>query len=280
MMNMVHEHDGEAMDTSGARTALADLNRVIRGDTGFTYVPEVNITNAEYWAGAIARRQLHDDKIAYSYWEKCASNGHAGCLNILAVARVTGLGGEKVDVHEALNLHTSVYNTGVKFQCAGAYSAMTIAEINYFTGIRRAGDDELEWTKKADTLLDELETSHRNRNVCSRSDIEVEEFLFQLSKGHRDDNILQDAVSRLDDDSVTTKAVIQFISGAIDEKDFDAAVSSSKSEDSRCSAYFDAMWYSELRTEDATARRLHQHLVDIGRVHCAENLVYASKFKF
>ena len=45
----------------------------------------------------------------------------------------------------------------------------------------------------------------------------MEEFLFELSRGHRDDNILQDALSRLDEDSVISKAEIQFISGALDE---------------------------------------------------------------
>ena len=280
MTNTAHEHNGEAMDISGARTALADFDKVIRSGTGFTYVPEVSITNAEYSAGSVAHDQLHDDKAAYSYWNKCASNGHAGCVNILAGARVTGVGGEKVDVQEALRLHTGVYNTGTKFYCAGAYSAMTIAEINYFTLVRRPGDDELEWIKKADGLLDQLEASQNNRNVCDRSDIEVEEFLFELSKGHRNDNILQDALSRMDEDSVSTKALIQFISGAIDEKAFDAVVNSIRSEDERCSAYFEAMWYSELRAEDAMARRFHQHMLDIGRAHCAENLVYAGKFKF
>ena len=35
---------------------------------------------------------------------------------------------------------------------------------------------------------------------ASARELEVEEFLFQLSQGHRDDNILQDALSRLDDE--------------------------------------------------------------------------------
>ena len=38
----------------------------------FTYVPEVDRTNAEFWAGLVARNQLHDEPAAYSYWEKCA----------------------------------------------------------------------------------------------------------------------------------------------------------------------------------------------------------------
>jgi len=280
MINGVHERDGEAMDESGARTARGDLDRIIGARQILTYVPEVSRTNAEYWAGLVARNQLHDEAAAYSYWAKCAADQHAGCMNIMAGARITGNGGQKVDVNEALALHTSVYNTGTKFHCAGALSAIDIAEINYFTGVRRPGDDELEWIKKADELLDKIESRDNNRNVCDRAEIGVEEFLFQLSQGHRDDNVLQDALSRLDENSATTKAVIQFISGALDEGGFSLAVNSSKSQDERCSAYFNAMWYAELRGEGAMARRFDQRLVDIGKFHCGEGLVYAKKFKF
>lgn len=280
MINTVHERDGEAMDVSGARTARTDLDKIIGAKQILTYVPEVNRTNAEFRAGSVARNQLHDEPLAYSYWEKCASDGHAGCMNIMASARITGSGGQRVDLNEALALNTSVYNSGIKFQCAGAFSAMNIAEINYFTGVRRPGDDELEWIRKADGLLDQVEAMTSNRNVCQRAELEVEEFLFQLSQGHRDDNILQDALSRMDENSATTKAEIQFISGALDEVGFSAVVNSSKSQDERCSAYFDAMWYAELRGESAMARRFDQKLVDIGKFHCGEGLVFAKKFKF
>ncbi|HEY6368991.1 MAG TPA: hypothetical protein VIX37_00295, partial [Candidatus Sulfotelmatobacter sp.] len=280
MINRVHDHDGEAMDVSGAHTALADLGKIIGARQILTYVPEVNRSNAEFWAGLVARNQLHDEPLGYTYWEKCASDAHAGCMNIMASARITGNGGQKVDVNEALALNTSVFNTGITFRCAGAYSAMEIAEINYFTGVRRPGDDELEWTRKAGGLLDQMEAAGSHGNACQRADLEVEEFLLQLSQGHRDDNILQDALSRLDEDSATTKAVIQFIAGALDEAGFSSAVNSRKSQDERCSAYFDAMWYSELRGEGAMARRFDQRLVDIGKFHCGEGLVFAKKFKF
>jgi hypothetical protein len=280
LLNATHEHEGEAVDLSGAQTARADLDKVIGAGTVYSYVPEINISNAEYWAGIVARNQLHDAPAAYAYWEKCAWNMHAGCMNNLATAKVTGEGGEKIDIPGALDLHTTVYNSGLKYRCAGAFSAMSIAYINYFTGVRRPGDDELEWTKKADGLLDKLETAENNRNVCHRADGEVDEFLFQLSRGHRDDNILQDALSRLDDDSSTVKAVVQWFSGAIDEAGFDAAVNSSQSQSERCSAYFDAMWYAELRGESVMARRNYQQLVGIGKFHCGEELTFAGKFKF
>jgi TM2 domain-containing membrane protein YozV len=280
MINIAHEREGEADDVPGAQMARADFDKVIGASAVLTYVSEVNDTNAEYWAGVVARNQLHDEAAAYSYWEKCAWNLHAGCMNNVASAKLTGEGGTKVDISGALDLHNSVFNSGVKYHCAGAYSALDIAAINYFTGVRRAGDDELEWTRKADGLLDKLEAAEHNRNVCERAEIEVDEFLFQLSQGHRDDNILQDALSRANDDSLSTKAIVQFISGAIDESGFDSAVRSSKSPGARCSAYFDAMWYAELRGESEAARRDYRHLVDIGKIYCGEELVYARKFKF
>jgi len=279
MLNFTREHEGEAIDVGGARTARADLDRIITAKSVLTYVPEVDKTNAEYWAGLVARNLLHDEPAAYSYWEKCASSGHEGCVNNMASARITGAGGQKVDVQEALSLHTGVYNSGLRYHCAGAGSALSIAEINYFTGVRRPGDDELEWTKKAEGLLDQLETMENNRNACHRVEFEVEDFLFQLSRGHKDENILQDAISRLDEDSGPTKAVIQFMSGAIDEAGFDAAMNSSKSPGERCSSYFEAMWFAKLRGEDAVARRYYQRIIEIGKFHCAEELTYATKFK-
>jgi hypothetical protein len=280
LINGVYEDEGEAMDMAGARMARADLDKIILADRVVTYVPEISRSNAEYWAGSIARNQLHDEPMAYAYWEKCAASAHAGCINIVAAARITGDGGERVDANEALGLHAGVYETGISFRCAGAMSAMNIAGINYFMGVRRPGDDELEWTKKADTLLDRLEANENSRNVCDRAGIEVDEFLFQLSQRHRDDNILQDAIGRLDDDSRTTRAVIQFISGAIDEAGLTAAVNSNKSREERCSAYFDAMWYAELRGEGAMARRFDRRMADLGRFDCGQEIVFAKKFKF
>jgi len=279
MTNFVHEQQGEAIDVPGARTARADFDRIIASGTVMTYVPEITTPNVEYWAGVVARNQLHDETAAYAYWEKCAWDTHAGCMNNLASAKITGEGGQKVDILGALNLHSTVYDSGVRYRCAGALSAMNIAYINYFTGVRRPGDDELQWTKKADELLDTLETRENNRNVCHRADSEVDEFLLQLSLGHRDDTVLQDAMTRLDDDSNSVKAVIQFISGAIDERGFDAAVQSDKSKSAQCSAYFDGMWYSELHNELAPAKRFHQRLVEIGKFYCGEHLVFAEKFK-
>jgi hypothetical protein len=154
---------------------------------------------------------------------------------------------------------------------------LSIAEINYFMGIRRPGDDELEWLGKSDALWDKLASDRNNRNICWRSENEIEEFLLQLGHNHRDDNILQDALSRLDDEATAPKAVIQYLSGAIDEPALLAGVQADKSPDLRCYAYFDVAWYAKLHNEEVQAKRYYQRMADIGKFHCGLDLVFAGK---
>lgn len=84
----------------------------------------------------------------------------------------------------------------------------------------------------------------------------------------------------MDEESITTKATIEYLSGSTDEKDFEAQVESSKSERAQCSAYFEGMWYAEVMKNHALARKYYQRLLDTGQKHCRLEMVYAEKFKF
>ena len=277
MINAIHEQEGDPLQPAAATEALADYDLVIAANPN-TYVPAVRAQNAEYYAGFVARNQLRFVTQAYkNYWEKCAWQGHAGCLNILANSRLTGDGEQKIDINEALDLHTMVFNSGLRYRCAAAHSAINIAEIIHFTGVRRTGDDELDWLKKSYALMDQLETTDSNKNVCDRSHAEVEEFLFQLSRGKPLPALLQDAAGRLDSQSASEKSVIQLLSGSIRQAEFNLAVEGTKSERDRCTAFFDAMWYAYLTKNDALARDYHQRLLELGNFQCGDKLVYASK---
>ena len=279
LINATHEQEGDPIQPAAATEALADYDLVIAANPN-TYVPAVRALNAEYYAGFVARNQLRFVTQAYkNYWEKCAWQGHAGCLNILANARLTGDGEQKIDINEALDLHTMVFNTGVRYRCAAAHSAINIAEIVHFTGVRRTGDDELDWLKKSYALMDQLEKTEGNQNVCGRSHAEVEEFLFELSRGKMMPNLLQDAAGRLDSQSSSEKSVIQFLSGSIRQPELNLAVEGTKSERDRCTAFFDAMWYTHLTKQDALAKDYHQRLLELGKFHCGDRLVYASQLK-
>lgn len=276
LINSIHDHEAEAVEIDAAREAISDFDSVI-ADNPHTYIPAVNASNAEYFAGSVARNQLRSISLAYKYWEKCAWQGHAGCLNLLANSRITGDGGQKVDVNEALDLHTMVFNTGVTYRCAGALSAMSIAKIVHFTGVRRAGDDELEWVKKSYDLMDKLEVAEANKNVCDRAHAEVEEFLFRLSRGQHKPSILRDAAARMDNESPTLTAVIQRLSGSTSDDEFETQVQSARREQDRCSAYFDAMWYAHLMKQEVNARHYHERMLEIGNFHCGLPLAYASR---
>lgn len=87
LINVIREHQGLAIDFSMARHALEDFDEVIANKTS-VYIPEVNVSNAEYWAGSVALHQLHSEPLAYSYWQKCAAQGHAGCVDLTTGAHL------------------------------------------------------------------------------------------------------------------------------------------------------------------------------------------------
>ena len=278
LINSIRKRQGETIDQPLAQRALEDLNRVI-ADNRNTYDPVVSVPNAQYWAGLVERNDLNSKPEAYAYWEKCAQKGHAGCLRNVAEARITGKDARKADLHEAITLLTTVFNTGVRYRCAGASSARVIAGIAYFTGVRSSTDDELAWLSKSYGLMDWLALTEGNPNVCGRSGAVVEEFLYRLSRGSREDSLLEHATERLDESSIATRALIQYLSGSVDKNGFEAVVESDQSEGSRCSAYFDAMWYAALKKKRADAQDYHQRMSELGEFSCGTELVFANKFK-
>jgi TonB family protein len=278
-MNAILDHQGEAIDLAMAEGALEDFDKVIA--SGVDVPPGVvSAAGAEYLAGGVALNQIRSDTRAYSYYQKCAEQGHIGCVNVMASAHVTGAGDTKIDLQEALRLHHDVFDTGIRYRCAGALSARSIAKIVYFTGVRWPGDDELAWTSRSYSLSDQIEVREKGKNVCHGSEARLEEFLYRLSRGERKDGLLEEASARLDADSLATNAVIQYFSGTIDEKGFEAGMSASKSEADRCSAYFEATWYEEVTQKHELAKKFHEQLLKTGQLHCRTDLVYAEKFKF
>ena len=277
LTNNIRRHHGGSIDLSVAHHALDDFQQVISHFSN-TYDLAVSLPNAQYWAGIVERNDLHAEEDAYAYWDKCAQRGHAGCQGIMANAHISGKGGQKIDLQQALDLHTSVFNTGTRARCAGAHSAWSIARINYFTGTRRPGDNELEWLKKSYELMDKLESAENNRSVCQRSAAEVEEFLFRLSKGDRREHLLQDATERLGENSTATRALIDLLSGTTNKAGFEVTLASEPSEDQRCSAYFDALWYAELQKKQSDARDYHRRMSDLGQFFCGTELALSTKF--
>jgi hypothetical protein len=193
---------------------------------------------------------------------------------------VTGENGNPVNFTRALNLHNRVFDTGTKFLCAGAFSARNIVSIVYFTGTRRPGDDELLWIRRSQDLADQIEAHSKEKNRCDGADVRVQEFLYRLSRGERHNELLTQATARLDDDSPIDRAEIQYISGSIDDDEFEVAVQAGKLVRARCGGYFEGMWFAELEKKPAAAKKFYQRLLETGETDCRASLVYAKKFQF
>lgn len=275
--NSIRENDDDPVDATAARQALRDFDAVIAANP-HTYVREVQSTDAEYNAGLVARVDLKSGPLAYKYWNQCAQQNHAGCMNIVADSYLTGDGGQRPDINAALDMHATVFNSGTRFHCAGADSALTIAEIEHFTGARKDGTDELEWVARANNLLDQLSNRDNNKNVCDRAQTEIEEFLLRLSRNEQRPEILEDASHREDDFS-PLQSVIQFLSGQIDKDQLDSIVRRTPSKFDRCTAYFDAFWFARIEQQDAPAGLYYRRMREIGGLHCSMQLFYAGKFK-
>lgn len=276
LSNAIRRKQGLQVDAPVAQNALNDFNQVI-SHRGSTYDPAVTPANAQYWSGVIQRNDLHSEADAYSSWNQCAQKGHPGCLNILANAHITGKGGQAVDIPAALNMHLTVFHSGVRSRCAGAFSARSIARIAHFTGVHAPDGDELVWLQKAYDLMDKVPAMGGKKNVCDRSSAEIEEFLYRLGRGERRENLLPDARARLDDTSLAPRALIDLLSGKTSKANFISAVDSDSSEDRRCSAYFDALWYANLRKNRTDTQDYFQRMTQLGDFYCGSDLVFARK---
>jgi hypothetical protein len=278
-INALHHSDGKKTDEPLARQTLAELDKMIAAGIEYPALG-ATVSNALYTAGIVAKNYLRADALGYAYWRKCAALEHAGCMNIMADALLTGKGNQKVDFPQAIEYHLKVFNTGIQYRCAGAYSARSIAGIEYFTGTPAPQGDELTWLKKAYKLLDQLKSRDGDVRVCGKSDMLIDEFLYRLARGDRQEKLLDEASAVLEPDSNTSQAIIGYLSGQITPLGFSATVTHAKTEPAKCAAYFDALWYEEVTRRHDLARQHYQRMVDLGKSTCEVEILFARKFKF
>jgi hypothetical protein len=109
----------------------------------------------------------------------------------------------------------------------------------YFTGATSDKDDDpVSWVQKSYGLSDQIEARDNDKGGCDGAEGRVEEFLYRLARGDRQNDLLGQATKHLDDDSPSVAALINYFSGSIDVKAFEASITSAKSENARCDAVF------------------------------------------
>src|SRR5262249_18711080 len=118
----------------------------------------------------------------------------------------------------------------------------------------------------------------KSKGSCSGPDAHIEEFLYRLARGDRQNDLLTQATQRLSDNSTPSTALINYFSGSLDLKAFEAAVESSKSDRLRCSTYFQAMWYASLPKDRALVKKFYEPLLKLDPLECPTYPVFARKF--
>lgn len=268
---------GGAIDATSARRELSDLEAVIDAASADPRAADF-VANVQYMAGGTALNYVKDADAAYRYWEQCARAEHAGCMNVMADARLTGAGGQRVDIQESLALHRRIYATSTKFSCAGAYSALSIASIGFFVEVRRSGEDEALWLTRAYELLDEIGARLGNKDPCNRSQFETVDFLFRLSKGERREPLLRAAIERASSPEV--RAIAQHLLGSLDQSAASAAALAPAPPFDSCWRHFALLWHASIRNDRETALSRHRSMVALGPTFCGTELRYAKKFGF
>jgi hypothetical protein len=257
LINHLRQRNRQPADTSLARSTLADFDWVIaRGrDIG---PMRVTVANAAYLAGLASQAFLGSAPQAYEYWNRCALRDHAGCMYLIAAAKVTGDGGLAVDLPGALELHKKVYDTGTAFICAGAYSALAAAQILYFSGAQQLTVGDLDWIKRGDLLLDELVKERKWANPCTRARFMMTEYLMRLDRGDERRGLLESAVKIAE--GPEEKATAGYLLGNVSEADFLAAARKAGDLETACDMHFDAYWHAEIRKDGGRAERHYDAL--------------------
>ena len=257
LINHLRQRNRQQADAGLARSALADFDWVIaRGrDVG---PMRVTVANAGYLAGLASQAFLDSPREAYAYWGKCAQRDHAGCMYLIAAAKVTGEGGMAVDLPGALELHKKVYDTGTAFICAGAYSALAAAQIIYFSGATQLTVGDLDWLKRGDLLLEELVKERKWANPCTRARFMMTEYLMRLDRGEDRRGLLESAAKIAE--GPEEKATAGFLLGRVSEAEFLDAARKAGDLETACDMHFDAYWHAEIRKEGGRAERHYDAL--------------------
>lgn len=262
-----------AINKELAREAVHDFLIVI--DVGRD-MPDwhVDVANAEYLAGSTEALYLDDEKEAFRFWYLCADLNQAGCLNNVANAKLRGEHGQALDVQGALTLHAKVVKTGIKSQCAGTFSAITIARVNYFLDVRRPGDDEIEWVVEANRLADQL-AALQGRRLCDGGVILLDEFLMRLARNDRRPDLLAEFVG--DSKSTSAGVIKDFFTGQKPEEEVWNYINNENENARKCSDYFYISWYLFINN-DKKARKYADLLMESSDGHCQYEKEYIKKF--
>jgi hypothetical protein len=261
LANWLRLRERRPADPDLARQTLADYEWVI-GFGRDNSAAGLSIANTLYRAGRVQYSFLGLFGEAYGHWQRCARLEHAGCVNLIATAKLTGEGKVALDVAGSVELHKKVYETGTDYTCAGSFSALAIAEAIYFGGLKDVTVTALDWLQRANGLLAQVDKEKGADNICGRPRFLVAEYLMRLDAGENRPALLEmKQISLADADE---KAMLDYLAGKIDEPAFRRLALSEKSRDGACRMLFTAYWLAEIRKDRPLSDEYRRRMDEIG----------------
>jgi hypothetical protein len=260
-LNRLYLYGDKPVDLALARQTLADYDKVIAAGQE-KQVPA--FANAAYEAGGVAGAMLQSQPLAYSYYAKCAEAGHAACTNIMAWAYITGAGGVKVDIQNALAMHKRTWQTGIEYNCAGSFSAGTIGLLTSITGQTFEGADSVGWFERAVELATQADKKAGNEKVCQSAGNYMDQYIARLARGETRPDLLDKVEAFGDPDS---SPVLGLLRGRLDWEGFDKAVAAGPAGQA-CASRFYGLWIAVVRKETAAAQAQKIALYELPPERC------------
>jgi hypothetical protein len=212
LITSVTQLSGGKVDRGMGQEALTNFDIVLAHGED---IPEwqVNLSNANYLAGNTVYAMDGANEMTMRYWNTCATMGHPGCVNNVANELLHKPAPSDEDIRNAIGLHALVVKTGIQARCAGQFSAVMLAKLVHFTGIRRPGDDEIALLDTAQALYRELQEAIHAKDPCGGAGIDIDQYMMRFDRGEHHE-ILLDQVVR----NGTVMAADRRISGRQDRR--------------------------------------------------------------
>lgn len=264
------------VDRGMAEATLADYEIVAAVPDAKEGLRELK-RNASYGAGQVLANFLHNEARAYIFFAQCAELKQAGCLNVMAEAKTTGVAGIKPDLKEAVALHVEVYKTGTDYMCAGIYSAYSIAKIVHFTNVRPDDDDEFVWIRRVYRLLDQVKVRTNGQEPCGSISYQIVEYLMRLEGGENRPDHMREALTN-EDILEGDRVMIRYLLGEVDDREFQVKVLDTKQESARCDYAFLGLWKAAISKRLDVAQH-YRRMIEGKKTdtYCAQSLLFARK---
>jgi hypothetical protein len=195
-INFERRDDLKPIDINQGEIALAEFMYLLGVSRESEYA------NLHYEAGHVALWLLEQPTLAYEHWLKCGEALHAGCMNILAGSYFDGEDGLPVDMAKSAMWHNKVYALGIKYQCAGAFSANSLAHIAFFFPTINTGDSWQNWIVKRRTMEDEVSKMRNTKFSCHGALAPLWDASFFYQSGELDKDQLEKITKTTEIDSL------------------------------------------------------------------------------